>query len=146
MLKLIALAALLSLTACQQQEQVQADSIGELQKAQAQIEQLQKENADLKAQKSKVQTPAKKAKAKPTTDMDEDYEGDDTAMSTPSQKLCWQDYCPCEPGQDGQGLEASLCRNLKAGIPVDDQIMATAAMSRDARRQLREFKQQNKDF
>lgn len=146
MLKLIALTALLSLMACQQPEEVQADNTGELQKAQAQVQLLEKENAELKAEKSKVQPSAKKAKAKPKNDMDEDYEGDDTAMSTPSHKLCWQDYCPCEPGQDGQGLEASLCRNLKAGIHVDDKIMATAAMSRDARRQLRDFKQQNPDF
>lgn len=60
--------------------------------------------------------------------------------------LCWQDYCPCEPGQDGQGMEATLCRNLKAGIPVDDEIMALAAGMRDARQQIRDFERDNPSF
>lgn len=62
------------------------------------------------------------------------------------QSLCWQDYCPCEPGQDGQGAEASLCRNLKGGVHVDDDIMAAAAMMRDARRELREFNETEGTF
>jgi len=53
---------------------------------------------------------------------------------------CWQDYCPCDRSDpDYGGMDATLCRNLRGGVDVDDQLFAAAAASRDARRQIREF-------
>lgn len=66
-------------------------------------------------------------------------EGADRAAS-----LCWQDYCPCDPPQGGP--DKGLCRQLRAGIAVDPEIMASAAMMRDARQQLDDFERENPDF
>lgn len=106
------------------------ETLAELAKARAEIERLETEAAK--------QVSADIEEAEQSVDEPEPVDE--------PQSLCWQDYCPCEPGQDGQGAEASLCRNLKGGVPVDDNIMAAAAMARDARRQIREFQQQNPDF
>lgn len=143
MLRLITLAALLSLTGCQQPTKKQPDNAVELLNTQAQIERLEKENAALKAQQSKAKPAPKTTKDGLTDGI---YQDSEVATSSSSRNLCWQDYCPCEPGQDGEGMEASLCRNLKADIRVDDDIMAAAAMARDARRQIREFERENPGF
>jgi len=50
---------------------------------------------------------------------------------------CWQDYCPCEPPQGGPDM--GICRQLRAGIRVDPEILAAAAMMRDARKQMDDF-------
>lgn len=51
--------------------------------------------------------------------------------------MCWQDYCPCEPPQGGP--DQGICRQLRAGMHVEDQMMAAAAMMRDARKQMADF-------
>ena len=145
MMRCIALVGMLSLVGCQQPAVVPNDA-DELRAAQTRIEQLEKENADLEAQKQSAQKPSKAAKAEPETEVAGEYDGDNAVDLAASSNLCWQDYCPCEPGQDGEGMEASLCRNLKAGIHVDDEVMAAAAMARDARRQIRDFNQQNPGY
>jgi hypothetical protein len=91
------------------------------------------------AQRALERAKQSKAKSSPA-DRDSDRE-----RGAP-RSLCWQDYCPCEPGQDGQGMEATLCRNLKAGVPVDDDIMAVAAGMRDARQNIRDFERDNPSF
>ena len=55
--------------------------------------------------------------------------------------MCWQDYCPCDPPQGG--ADKGLCRQLRAGMHVDPEIMAAAAMSRDAREELARFERDN---
>lgn len=52
-------------------------------------------------------------------------------------ELCWQDYCPCDPPQGG--MDQMLCRRLRAGLPVDDEMMSAGAGFRDARQQMEEF-------
>ena len=60
---------------------------------------------------------------------------------------CWADYCPCDQSDPDYGYaDVSICRNLKMGVTVDDDIMAGAAMSRDARRSIREHKEQYGEF
>ena len=60
---------------------------------------------------------------------------------------CFGDYCPCDTGDpDYGGADVPLCRSLEQGVPVDDQMMAAAAGLRDARRQLREFEEQEGEF
>ena len=60
---------------------------------------------------------------------------------------CWADYCPCDQSDPDYGFaDVSICRNLKMGVAVDDDIMAGAAMSRDARRAIRENKEQYGEF
>lgn len=59
------------------------------------------------------------------------------AAADPPQSLCWQDYCPCEPPQGG--MDEMLCRRLRAGLPVDDEMMSAGAGFRDAREQMDEL-------
>jgi hypothetical protein len=58
--------------------------------------------------------------------------------------LCWQDYCPFEPPQGGP--DKGICRQLRAGIAVDDQMMSAGAMMRDARAQMDDFKAEHGEF
>lgn len=60
---------------------------------------------------------------------------------------CWADYCPCDESDPDYGFaDVPICRNLKMGVAVDDDIMAGAAVSRDARRAIREHKEQYGEF
>lgn len=59
------------------------------------------------------------------------------ATADAPQSLCWQDYCPCEPPQGG--MDEMLCRRLRAGLPVDDEMMSAGAGFRDAREQMDEL-------
>ena len=55
-------------------------------------------------------------------------------------KQCWMDYCPCDTSdRDYGGADKFLCDRVKAGLPVEDELMSNASGARDARRQLREF-------
>jgi len=57
---------------------------------------------------------------------------------------CWMDYCPCDTSDPDYGYaDIPLCRNLRAGLRVDDGLMSADAAARDARRSLREFKRDN---
>lgn len=58
--------------------------------------------------------------------------------------MCFQDYCPCDPPQGGP--DAGLCRQLRAGMDVDPELMSAAAMMRDARRQISEFEAEHGEF
>lgn len=110
-------------------------AVADAQEALAELEAAKQELADTKKQVQQVKK----------DEVQDVAAGYDPELTEP-QSLCWQDYCPCEPGQDGQGAEATLCRNLKAGIPVDDKIMAAAAGMRDARQQIRDFERDNPGF
>lgn len=91
-------------------------------------------------------SPTAKVKVAPTT-ADDGPMDDLTIENTPKHigrevvSMCWQDYCPCDPPQGG--ADKGLCRQLKAGMKVDDEIMAAAAMSRDAREQLDQWERDN---
>lgn len=146
MKRLIALAGAMSVAACQQPIVSTADNATELRAAQSRIEQLENEIAALKERKPIAENDREAAKAEPQKRVSALHGDDLVANASPERSLCWQDYCPCEPGQDGEGMEESLCRNLKAGIHVDGDVMAAAAMARDARRQIREFNQQNPGY
>lgn len=100
------------------------------------------ELAETKKALAEAQRQLERSKQSKSTSSPADRDGERVA----ARSLCWQDYCPCEPGQDGQGMEATLCRNLKAGVPVDDDIMAVAAGMRDARQQIRDFERDNPGF
>lgn len=69
----------------------------------------------------------------------------EAAMPAPDPaSLCWMDYCPCDTSDPDYGYaDIPLCRNLRAGLRVDDGLMSGGAAARDARRSLREFKRDN---
>lgn len=90
----------------------------------------------------------KAVKAAPSEPIDSDTEEDwaETEGADNSER-CWQDYCPCDTSNpDYGGMDVPICRNLRGGISVDDQMMSVAAASRDARRQLREFERDHGKF
>lgn len=62
-----------------------------------------------------------------------------------ARDLCWQDYCPCDYGPDYGGADIMICRNLNAGLDVDEGILAGAAGMRDARKALREVRAVNRE-
>lgn len=57
------------------------------------------------------------------------------------RSLCWVDYCPCVQDRDYGGADPAICRILRAGGRVDSDQMAAAAAARDARRQIRRFRE-----
>ncbi|MBW8294736.1 hypothetical protein [Sphingopyxis sp.] len=60
---------------------------------------------------------------------------------------CWADYCPCDTSDPDYGLaDVPICRNLRMGVAVEDEMFAAGAMSRDARRAIRERKEQYGEF
>jgi hypothetical protein len=74
-------------------------------------------------------------------------ESDSDAVQEPAfepPSLCWQDYCPCEPPQGGP--DQMLCRRLRAGLPVDDELMSAGAGLRDAREQLEQWERENPGY
>lgn len=61
--------------------------------------------------------------------------------------MCLLDYCPCDTTDPDYGFaDITLCRNLRAGLPVEDGLMAAGAAGRDARKALREHKATYGDF
>ena len=57
--------------------------------------------------------------------------------------MCWADYCPCDTSDPDYGFaDIPICRNLKMGVHVDDQMFSVGAASRDARKAIREHKEQ----
>ncbi len=83
-------------------------------------------------------------KAAPTIDEAEN-EGEPMGGPYPDDEpvaanRCFDDYCPCE--EDG-APDRVLCRNMKAGLPVDDQMMAAGAAFRDSRRELKRLEAEN---
>jgi len=67
-------------------------------------------------------------------------EGNSTAQ-TSKDRRCFDGYCPCDTSDpDYGGMDELVCRLLRNDMHVDRETMVLAAASRDARRQLREFK------
>lgn len=58
----------------------------------------------------------------------------------PARERCWQDYCPCEETRD---MDRLLCRNIRGGVAVDDEMMAAGAAMRDARNSLDDWEAAN---
>ena len=85
-----------------------------------------------------VQAVKESAAAAPLDNEAEPMDGltEEATADTP-QSLCWQDYCPCDPPQGG--MDEMLCRRLRAGLPVDDEMMSAGAGFRDAREQMDEL-------
>ncbi len=72
---------------------------------------------------------------------------DEPIAPEPVEPRCWADYCPCDKSDPDYGYaDITVCRNLEMGVEVDDQIMAAAAAMRDARRSLREHRDEYGDF
>jgi hypothetical protein len=57
--------------------------------------------------------------------------------------LCWQDYCPCDPIETT--TDKWICRNLRGGVAVPDDVMSLGAMQRDSERSIRQYNQNNPD-
>lgn len=97
-----------------------------------------------KATKPKPKTET--SPAVPANDLDSEVEGPGRP-NLAAKDQCWMDYCPCDTSDPDYGYaDIPICRNLRAGLPVDDQLMAGGAASRDARRALREHKDQYGSF
>ena len=90
--------------------------------------------------------PAPKPKLKHTVAA-QDFDTDGMPSARPKLAVaarCFVDYCPCDTKDpDYGGADVSICRSLNGGVPVPDDIMAGAASMRDARRMLREDRQNN---
>lgn len=57
---------------------------------------------------------------------------------------CWGGYCPCDTSDPDYGyFDIPLCRKLKMGRPVSDSEFEIGAGGRDARKALREWKEDN---
>ena len=63
----------------------------------------------------------------------------DFDLDEPFKRLKWHH-------QDNGATERGLCRSLKGGVPVGNDLMSAAAMMRDARRELREFEAGQRSF
>lgn len=108
--------------------------------------------AQMKAKVAAAEARAAKAEAKEKAlkaalaEPDPEGQGEAIPAGMPEDRdgeLCWADYCPCDKSDPDYGyLDVSLCRNIKMGVAVNDKMMAAGAMSRDARRALREHKEQ----
>lgn len=148
--------ALLLLTACAEKPK---ESVSE--KYEAEIERLERELADAKAglpnldaktrvEKEAKQTPEPVKNEKPQGSgepMHGDHGDDGSEGERISLERCWQDYCPCDTSDPDYGYgDVTICRNLRGGVSVDDGTMAIGAAGRDARRGLREYKEQYGDF
>jgi hypothetical protein len=138
MKKLLGIAAILAVSACQPTGTGKGDEVANsaLENATAQISRLEKENADLRAtiaraQRASVASKRKEADERPV-DMDGVYADPEPLASAPVRKLCWQDYCPCDGPETA--LDTTICRNAKGGIEMSDEQWATGAQARDFKR------------
>jgi hypothetical protein len=77
---------------------------------------------------------------------DPEGQGEVAPAGTPEDRdgeMCWADYCPCDTSDPDYGYaDIPICRNLKMGVHVDDKMFSLGAMGRDARRSIREHKEQ----
>lgn len=64
------------------------------------------------------------------------------ARAKEAAATCWQDYCPCQ--EDGP-TDKLICRNLKGGIPVDDNLMSVGAAQRDMRQGMDDYNRKHPD-
>lgn len=73
-------------------------------------------------------------------------EHEESATVLPAQKeaaACWQDYCPCD---ETGPIDRMLCRNLRGGLAMDPQLMASGAAMRDARQSLDAWDREHPDM
>ena len=56
---------------------------------------------------------------------------------------CWQGYCPCD---ETNSISTLLCRNLRGGVEVSDELMAAGAAQRDAQASLQQWNRDNPDM
>ena len=113
----------------------------ELAETKAELNRLKQDAVTEISKTAKAATKAKTARNE-IADVDDNAESeieDREKLSDNHPSLCWRDYCPCEKSPDYGHADIMLCRNLRAGLAVDDQIMSVGAGSRDARKSLREF-------
>lgn len=67
---------------------------------------------------------------------------DDISFEDSARVTCWADYCPCDQEDPDYGyLDVSICRDLKMGVSVADEVFSIGAKTRDARRAIREHKE-----
>lgn len=142
MRRLLVLACLGALVACSppKANSPTVNDTAALENAQTEIAKLQAEIDRLKAP-PRVSPAAPKAVAPPRPAL---AEAPERPASRAAVKMCWQDYCPCDPPQGGP--DKFLCQRLRAGLPVDDEQMSGAAGLREARRQIDEFGRTNPGF
>lgn len=77
-------------------------------------------------------------------DFDSEVPGPGRPNLADSGGECSGSYCPCDTSDpDYGGADVPVCNLLSAGGNVDQTTMTNAANLRDARRQIREFNQQN---
>jgi len=88
-------------------------------------------------------------KAEPVPKFDEAANDEDLRAEgfdpegSPQSDQCWADYCPCDTSDpDYGGADVTVCRYLRTGVHIDDELIAGAAGLRDARRQLRKHEEQ----
>jgi hypothetical protein len=53
---------------------------------------------------------------------------------------CWQDYCPCD---ETGTIDRTLCRDLRAGLSVPEDMFASGANLRDLRNSMRRYNAAN---
>lgn len=110
------------------------------------------EMAQMKAKIAAAEARAAKAEAKEKSlkaalaEPDPEGQGEAIPAGMPEDRdgeLCWADYCPCDTSDPDYGYaDIPICRNLKMGVHVDDKMFSLGAMGRDARRSIREHKEQ----
>lgn len=106
------------------------------------------EVAELKAKVASAEARASAAEAKEKALKASSAEPDPEGIADePAQDMCWADYCPCDQSDPDYGYaDIPICRNLRMGVSVDDQMFSVGAASRDARKAIREHKEQYGDF
>lgn len=135
---LLALMSISALSACQNASPDKSQTDAALEQAKAEISKLEMENATLKkASVPKVKPPKASKLESPKINqagLDEyDPEFSDNDAAKPSQKLCWQDYCPCD--ETVTALDRTICRNARGGVEMSDDQWAIGAQARDSKRE-----------
>jgi anti-sigma factor RsiW len=97
-------------------------------RSQAEIGTLRNEIAALK--KAAPPAPAKRA----ATPARNPFEEPRPAAIQEATSMCFKDYCPCDPPQEG--MDSILCDQLEQGMEVDTRMMIAGRGGREMRRQL----------
>jgi hypothetical protein len=127
------IAALTMLGACQ------PDRSAELANATAQIEKLKQDLAMERANAAKLRADAAVADYERSAGLRDKPKqsvaaAEPVAEAKPAAAMCYKDYCPCDPPQEG--MDSILCDQLEAGVPVDVQLMIAGRGGREYRRQM----------
>ena len=97
------------------------------------IDNLTIENSRLRRELSEARTPPA------PTPTPEDNREEPVAQAASTER-CLRDYCPCE---ESGTVDRMLCRNMRAGLPVDDTLLASGAAQRDLREYMRRWNRDN---